>query len=78
MSAEGREYDSDNDFEKPKDGEISSLIHVIDYIFYHNAFKLEEKKMINHQKFEDVTTKYWQLLKDTTETDYLNSTLSKS
>lgn len=34
--------------------------------------------MISHQKFEDITTKYWQLLKDTTETDYLKSTLSKA
>ena len=50
----------------------------IDYIFYHNAFKIEEKKMISHQKFEDVTTKYWQLLKDTTETDFLKASISKA
>jgi len=41
------------------------------------AFKIEEKKMIAHLKFEEITTKYWQLLKDATEKDFLKSTISK-
>ena len=31
----------------------------IEVLFYYEAFKPEEKKMISHLKFEQVTASYW-------------------
>jgi len=46
-------------------------------MFYYNAFKIEEKKMYNHLKFEEITTKYWQLLKSSEESDFKSKGISQ-
>ena len=33
--------------------------------------------MVANQRFEEVATKYWEVLKSTTEKDYKNTTISK-
>lgn len=46
-------------------------------MFYYQAFRIEEKKMCAHLKFEEITTKYWQLIKKSLETDFTINTISK-
>ena len=47
-------------------------------MFYYQAFRIEEKKMCAHQKFEDITTKYWQLIKKSLESDFTTNTIPKA
>jgi hypothetical protein len=47
-------------------------------MFYYQAFRIEEKKMCAHQKFEEVTTKYWQLIKTSLETEYSSTNITKA
>lgn len=50
----------------------------VDFLFYYQAFKIEEKKMCAHQKFEEITTKYWQLLKDSFDDSTTKTNIPKS
>jgi|LauGreDrversion4_2_1035121.scaffolds.fasta_scaffold198177_1 hypothetical protein len=66
MSNEG--YDSDNQGDKPKDGKLykndldvkdQSNLLTIDFKFYGTVFKVEEKKIVNHARWEQITAIYW-------------------
>jgi hypothetical protein len=62
-----QQYDSDVDFERPTDGNFNSLpisTHplsstFIEFTFFHKAFRLEERKMYQHLRFEEISAKYW-------------------
>ena len=67
MSNEG--YDSDNNQgDKPKDGKhIYTPSHLIwpfyltfiEFQFFATVFKVEEKKIVSHPRWEQVTAVYW-------------------
>jgi hypothetical protein len=48
-----------------------------DFLFYSQAFRIEEKKFTSHQRFEEVTTKYWGLLRGMDIQDQTKPTISK-
>ena len=38
---------------------IFIAVFSLEHLFYYQAFKPEEKKILNHLKFEQITSKYW-------------------
>ena len=57
MSHEG-DPEANKEFEKPKDGKLT-WFSPLEFLFLSQVFKVEEKKIIGHIKFEQITAQYW-------------------
>ncbi len=57
------------EYEKPKDGkskvysyqedDITQFVLYIEFLFFTTVFKTEEKKIVGHARFDQVTAQYW-------------------
>ena len=61
-----------------RDGKLQNLVtHIVEQTQKLIVSKLEEKKIWLHPKFEEITTKYWQLLRSAPDADLMTNAITR-
>lgn len=61
--AQNKKENESSEDDRPQDGKFTIALIPLEFTFFHQIYKMEDRKLYNHASFEAVVVKFWRLLK---------------